>query len=154
MKRSRGTSKSDKDSIQEEGPDSDAEVSFTGRSPEPFLPGGVCAELWPSLGSLHPLGAALIIFSRNIMSENKCPRRGFTALRPRPGPGRATGRGWEGAGAEGAVSGPKRRKGEQGGLTGQALQPLLICSLFKGRLEIQKPESRITQRFYGKVCRI
>ncbi|KAI1232191.1 hypothetical protein IHE44_0007256 [Lamprotornis superbus] len=29
MKRSRGTSKSDKDSIQEEGPDSDAEVSFT-----------------------------------------------------------------------------------------------------------------------------
>ncbi|NXX65593.1 LHX3 protein, partial [Spizella passerina] len=28
MKRSRGTSKSDKDSIQEEGPDSDAEVSF------------------------------------------------------------------------------------------------------------------------------
>ncbi|XP_075761962.1 LIM/homeobox protein Lhx3 isoform X1 [Pelodiscus sinensis] len=29
MKRSRGNSKSDKDSIQEEGPDSDAEVSFT-----------------------------------------------------------------------------------------------------------------------------
>uniref|UniRef100_A0A8B9EYN8 LIM homeobox 3 n=1 Tax=Anser cygnoides TaxID=8845 RepID=A0A8B9EYN8_ANSCY len=29
MKRSRGASKSDKDSIQEEGPDSDAEVSFT-----------------------------------------------------------------------------------------------------------------------------
>ncbi|XP_010569397.1 PREDICTED: LIM/homeobox protein Lhx3 [Haliaeetus leucocephalus] len=29
MKRSRGTSKSDKDSIQEEGPDSDAEASFT-----------------------------------------------------------------------------------------------------------------------------
>lgn len=33
MKRSRGASKSDKDSIQEEGPDSDAEVSFTGWSP-------------------------------------------------------------------------------------------------------------------------
>lgn len=31
MKRSRGNSKSDKDSIQEEGVDSDAEVSFTGR---------------------------------------------------------------------------------------------------------------------------
>ena len=31
MKRSRGSSKSDKDSIQEEGMDSDAEVSFTGR---------------------------------------------------------------------------------------------------------------------------
>lgn len=30
MKRSRGSSKSDKDSIQEEGMDSDAEVSFTG----------------------------------------------------------------------------------------------------------------------------
>ena len=30
MKRSRGSSKSDKDSIQEEGLDSDAEVSFTG----------------------------------------------------------------------------------------------------------------------------
>lgn len=30
MKRSRGNSKSDKDSIQEEGMDSDAEVSFTG----------------------------------------------------------------------------------------------------------------------------
>lgn len=30
MKRSRGNSKSDKDSIQEDGPDSDAEVSFTG----------------------------------------------------------------------------------------------------------------------------
>ncbi|KFP77299.1 LIM/homeobox protein Lhx3, partial [Acanthisitta chloris] len=29
VQRSRGTSKSDKDSIQEEGPDSDAEVSFT-----------------------------------------------------------------------------------------------------------------------------
>lgn len=38
MKRSRGTSKSDKDSIQEEGPDSDAEVSFTGRFPR-FQPG-------------------------------------------------------------------------------------------------------------------
>jgi len=31
MKRSRGSSKSDKDSIQEEGMDSDAEVSFTGK---------------------------------------------------------------------------------------------------------------------------
>ncbi len=30
MKRSRGSSKSDKDSTQEEGMDSDAEVSFTG----------------------------------------------------------------------------------------------------------------------------
>lgn len=30
MKRARGAPKSDKDSVQEEGPDSDAEVSFTG----------------------------------------------------------------------------------------------------------------------------
>lgn len=45
MKRSRGTSKSDKDSIQEEGPDSDAEVSFTGLSSAPswgFAECGLC----------------------------------------------------------------------------------------------------------------
>ncbi|KAJ6629270.1 hypothetical protein lerEdw1_014692 [Lerista edwardsae] len=40
MKRSRGSSKSDKESIQEEGPDSDAEVSFTGE--EPTLATGYC----------------------------------------------------------------------------------------------------------------
>lgn len=39
MKRSRGSSKSDKDSIQEEGMDSDADVSFTGeiRSPNTHI---------------------------------------------------------------------------------------------------------------------
>lgn len=45
MKRSRGTSKSDKDSIQEEGPDSDAEVSFTGQCPEPRSRPGLCRGL-------------------------------------------------------------------------------------------------------------
>lgn len=34
MKRARGGSKSDKDSVQEEGQDSDAEVSFTGTQAE------------------------------------------------------------------------------------------------------------------------
>lgn len=37
MKRSRGSSKSDKDSIQEEGIDSDAEVSFTGVASKLYL---------------------------------------------------------------------------------------------------------------------
>lgn len=45
MKRSRGTSKSDKDSIQEEGPDSDAEVSFTGRG---FAERGLCPPCKPA----------------------------------------------------------------------------------------------------------
>lgn len=57
MKRSRGASKSDKDSIQEEGPDSDAEVSFTGRSPT-----GLCC-----LVHLH-----LFI----LMAKKKVPRVG------------------------------------------------------------------------------
>lgn len=52
MKRSRGTSKSDKDSIQEEGPDSDAEVSFTGRSPEPRT--GALPRAMPSPQSCCP----------------------------------------------------------------------------------------------------
>ena len=40
MKRARGGSKSDKDSVQEEGQDSDADVSFTGNggAPEPPHP--------------------------------------------------------------------------------------------------------------------
>lgn len=39
MKRARGGSKSDKDSVQEEGQDSDAEVSFAGmRRPGGLLP--------------------------------------------------------------------------------------------------------------------
>lgn len=83
------------------------------RSVPPFpagaLPGAVCApplappspqSCCPCLGCLHPLGATVFIFSHNIMSENKCPRRercraeGFTAVRPRlPGSGRAAGRG-------------------------------------------------------------
>jgi len=41
-------------------------------------PGAGCAlprSCWPPLGSSHPLGAALIVFSRDITSETKCPRR-------------------------------------------------------------------------------
>lgn len=41
MKRSRGSSKSDKDSIQEEGMDSDAEVSFTGSQAHNVSRGGI-----------------------------------------------------------------------------------------------------------------
>lgn len=43
MKRARGGSKSDKDSIQEEGQDSDAEVSFTGTAPGTTR----CTPAWP-----------------------------------------------------------------------------------------------------------
>jgi len=60
MKRSRGTSKSDKDSIQEEGPDSDAEVSFTGRCPGPRSPPGLGrARAVPSRGAAGRLWAPL-----------------------------------------------------------------------------------------------
>lgn len=48
MKRSRGSSKSDKDSIQEEGMDSDAEVSFTGRV------NNAITERWHSLFDMCP----------------------------------------------------------------------------------------------------
>ncbi|XP_005881888.1 PREDICTED: LIM/homeobox protein Lhx3 [Myotis brandtii] len=48
MKRARGAPKSDKDSVQEEGPDSDAEVSFT---EEPAM-----AEMGPANGLYNSLG--------------------------------------------------------------------------------------------------
>ncbi|EMP34618.1 LIM/homeobox protein Lhx3 [Chelonia mydas] len=53
MKRSRGNSKSDKDSIQEEGPDSDAEVSFT----------------VPSANIRHGYGPITIVFKNLAMPK-------------------------------------------------------------------------------------
>ncbi|TWW66647.1 LIM/homeobox protein Lhx3 [Takifugu rubripes] len=52
MKRSRGSSKSDKDSIQEEGMDSDAEVSFTDEMPMSDL--GLTNGVYSSLSESSP----------------------------------------------------------------------------------------------------
>ncbi|XP_029300815.1 LIM/homeobox protein Lhx3 isoform X1 [Cottoperca gobio] len=52
MKRSRGSSKSDKDSIQEEGMDSDAEVSFTDEPPMSEL--GLTNGIYSSLSESSP----------------------------------------------------------------------------------------------------
>ncbi|KAF3849028.1 hypothetical protein F7725_015525 [Dissostichus mawsoni] len=52
MKRSRGSSKSDKDSIQEEGLDSDAEVSFTDEPPMSEL--GLTNGIYSSLSDTSP----------------------------------------------------------------------------------------------------
>lgn len=153
MKRSRGTSKSDKDSIQEEGPDSDAEVSFTGR-----CPAGLCrtlpAELRPGQSSLHPIGATLIIFSCNIMKENKCGRR-KAEWRDRPGRARAASAGDSRELRNGTGKPCDRSQTEQGEFPGQrwAVAAAPACSLLKGLLEIQNAEFRITELNYEKcIC--
>ncbi|MEE6505253.1 hypothetical protein FKM82_005475 [Ascaphus truei] len=61
MKRSRGNSKSDKDSIQEEGPDSDAEVSFTD---EPSM-----SEMSHSNGIYNSLNEASPVLGRQAGSN-------------------------------------------------------------------------------------
>ncbi|XP_040180063.1 LIM/homeobox protein Lhx3 isoform X1 [Rana temporaria] len=61
MKRSRGNSKSDKDSIQEDGPDSDAEVSFTD---EPAL-----SEMNHSNGIYNSLSEASPVLGRQAGSN-------------------------------------------------------------------------------------
>ncbi|KAM4021363.1 LIM/homeobox protein Lhx3 [Anomaloglossus baeobatrachus] len=61
MKRSRGNSKSDKDSIQEEGPDSDAEVSFTD---EPTI-----SEMNHSNGIYNTLNEASPVLGRQAGSN-------------------------------------------------------------------------------------
>ncbi|XP_041095080.1 LIM/homeobox protein Lhx3-like isoform X1 [Polyodon spathula] len=65
MKRSRGSSKSDKDSIQEEGLDSDAEVSFTD---EPSLP-----EISHSNGIYSTLSEASPALARQAGSHGAFP---------------------------------------------------------------------------------
>lgn len=54
MKRARGAPKSDKDSVQEEGPDSDAEVSFTGMRGGHPLPATPAGSGTPEARRAHP----------------------------------------------------------------------------------------------------